>query len=183
MIKLLIMSDFLSPGNIIPQLGISKDDHISDFGCGSGHMTLGLSSAVGEDGVVNAIDIQTAPLEVVRSKAESLGIKNIKTIHADLEVQRGTGIEDSSQNLVFISQALFQSQKKQEIIKEAYRILKIGGSLAMIEWKKGAGGLGPPDDLRSSEDELRRIVEGVGFVFDGTIETDQFHVGLKFKKQ
>jgi len=172
----------ISPENLIPQLSITSGMQVADFGCGSGHMTMALAKVVGKDGFVNASDVQKSALEAVKNKAIALGLENIGYIHADLEVIGSTRISELTQDAVFISQALFQSKKKEEILKEALRILKTGGLLIMIEWKKGSGGLGPPDDLRSSEDELKSISELVGFSFEKNLNVDKFHVGLVFKK-
>jgi len=174
--------DLISPENLIPQLSITSGMQVADFGCGSGHMTMALAKIVGKDGFVNASDVQKSALEAVKNKAMALGLENIGYIHADLEVIGSTRISELTQDAVFISQALFQSKKKEEILKEALRILKTGGFLIMIEWKKGSGGLGPPDDLRSSEDLLKSISESIGFHFEKSLNVDKFHVGLVFKK-
>ena len=185
--KIKIMSqynegDLISPENLIPQLNITSGMQVADFGCGSGHMTMALAKIVGKDGFVNASDVQKSALETVKNKAMALNLENIAYIHADLEVIGSTRISELTQDAVFISQALFQSKKKEEILKEALRILKTGGLLIMIEWKKGSGGLGPPDDLRSSEDLLKSISESIGFHFEKNLNVDKFHVGLVFEK-
>ncbi|KKR23626.1 MAG: hypothetical protein UT53_C0011G0011 [Candidatus Yanofskybacteria bacterium GW2011_GWD2_39_48] len=185
--KIKIMSQYnegglISPENLIPQLSIMSGMQVADFGCGSGHMTMALARIVGKDGFVSAADVQKSALETVKNKATVLGLENIGYIHADLEVIGSTKISELTQDAVFISQALFQSKKKEEILKEALRIMKTGGLLIMIEWKKGSGGLGPPDDLRSSEDHLKSISESIGFHFEKNLSVDKFHVGLVFKK-
>lgn len=186
-VKIRIMSnndvgELISPESLVPQLGIIEGMQVADFGCGSGHMTMAIAKIVGKDGVVNATDVQKSALDAVRNKAHALGLENINYIYADLEVIGSTKITELTQDVVFISQALFQSKKKEEILKEAMRILKSGGMLDMIEWKKGSGGLGPPDELRTSEDQLKSIAEAVGFHFERNLNIDRFHIGLVLKK-
>lgn len=181
--KIKVMSELISPESIVPQLGIGEGMRIADFGCGSGHMTMELARKIGKDGLISAIDVQTSSLATVKEKARSLGLENVVCIHADLEVVGGTGIDSETQDVIFISQALFQSKKKEEMLKEGLRILKVNGILVMIEWKKGSGGLGPPDELRTSEEDLIKLTEGVGFRFERNIEADRFHSGMIFRKQ
>jgi ubiquinone/menaquinone biosynthesis C-methylase UbiE len=176
------VGELISPESLVPQLGIIEGMQVADFGCGSGHMTMAIAKIVGKDGVVNATDVQKSALDAVRNKAHALGLENINYIYADLEVIGSTKITELTQDVVFISQALFQSKKKEEILKEAMRILKSGGMLDMIEWKKGSGGLGPPDELRTSEDQLKSIAEAVGFHFERNLNIDRFHIGLVLKK-
>jgi ubiquinone/menaquinone biosynthesis C-methylase UbiE len=177
------MSEFLKPESIISQLNLSPGMRVSDFGCGSGHMTMEIAKRIGKEGLINAIDVQTSALEAVKAKAVSLGLGNINTVHADLEVLGGTTLDTGSQDMIFIAQALYQSQKKEDILKEASRILKPSGLLAMVEWKKGGGGFGPPDDLRTSEDELKRIADSAGLAYQSQLDAGVFHVGMIFKKK
>ncbi len=134
---------------VVDGLGISEGMRIADFGCGSGMFTIALAKKTGKDGRVLALDVQEPPLETVREKAKSEGLANIDTIRSNLEVVGGSSIPNGSQDMVLMANILFQSTKKAEILKEAHRVLKEGGILVMIEWKKGAGGFGPPEALRT----------------------------------
>ena len=109
------VGDLISPESIIPQLGITAGMQVSDFGCGSGHMTMALAQMVGKEGFVNAADVQKSAIETVKNKALALGLENVGCIYADLEVSGATRITELTQDLVFISQALFQSKKKAEM--------------------------------------------------------------------
>jgi ubiquinone/menaquinone biosynthesis C-methylase UbiE len=178
----LIEGAFLDTDRITSLLGIAEGMHVADLGCGSGHFTISMARAVGTSGVVSAVDVQTGPLESVQAKAESLGLGNIRPIRADLEVSGGTGIADNSQDAVLLANTLFQSQKKEAMIREAVRMLKSGGRLVVIEWKKGAGGFGPPDQLRTSEDEMKKEVESQSVRFQRPLDAGRFYYGLVFIK-
>lgn len=169
---------FLNPENIINEMGITEGMKIADFGSGSGHFTVIMAQKVGEDGRVAAIDVQPNTLEALREKSKANGLENIDFIHADLEVLEGTGIPDGSIDLVLISDTLFQSNKKPEMLKEAKRILKADGKVIIIDWKKGTGGFGPPDDLRTEEEVMKSLTSEEGFVFERNINAGQFHFGF-----
>jgi ubiquinone/menaquinone biosynthesis C-methylase UbiE len=173
---------FLDSQKIVSALGVRAGQHVADLGCGTGYFSIELARAVGKDGVVSAVDIMQEPLDSVRARSESLGLGNIRAIRANLEVLGGTAIPDNSQDLALLANTLFQSQKKDAILAEAVRILKPGGRLVVIDWKKGAVGFGPPDELRTDEQAMRALAVAAKARFDGTIDAGTFYYGLVFKK-
>jgi ubiquinone/menaquinone biosynthesis C-methylase UbiE len=143
---------------------------------------MALARAVGKDGVVTAVDIMEEPLQALRAKADAAGFTNVKEVRANLEVLGNTKIPDGSQDLSAVVNVLFQSRQKGDIMAEAVRILKPGGKLLLVEWKKGAGGFGPPDDLRTEEAALTKIATDAGVRFERPIDAGAFHVGMLFTK-
>ena len=155
--------------------------HVGDFGAGSGFFTVDAAKKVGDSGRVYAVDVQVGPLESVQGRAEALGLENVEIVRADLEVPGGTNIPENALDVVVLANVLFQSQKKEEIIKEAHRTLKGGGSLLIVDWKKGAGG-GVPDEMRSDPSQMRTIAESQGLTFVRDIEAGQFYFGQVYTK-
>jgi len=173
---------FMNPDKIVSEFGIKEGMMIADFGSGAGYFTILLAKRVGVDGKVFALDIQESALDNVRVKAKAVGLENVETIRSNLEVLSGSGLADGSQDMVLLANILFQSEQKPEIIKEAIRVLKNSGFLVVIDWKRAAGGFGPPDNLRTDEIAMRSLVLGEGLVFENNIDAGQFHYGMKFKK-
>ena len=172
----------MDPQRIAGYFGILPGMKIADFGSGAGYFTIFLAKAVGESGMVTAIDVLDTALETLRAKAKAEGLRNIETVRANLEIPGGSGLGNDSQDLVLLANILFQSQKKAEIVAEAKRTLKSGGSLIVIDWQKGTNGFGPPDNLRTSPEKMRQLVVGNGFQFASEIDAGDFHFGLIFKK-
>jgi ubiquinone/menaquinone biosynthesis C-methylase UbiE len=173
---------FLDTEIITAKLAITPGMHVADLGTGSGYFTISLARAVGKEGVVSAVDVRQEPLDEVRAKSEVLGLGNIRPIRADLEVLGGTGIPDNSQDLSLLASVLFQSSKRDAMIAEAARMLKSGGRLVVIDWKKGVDGFGPPDNFRSTEDEVKSMAEGKGLKFHAPVDAGRFYFGLVFMK-
>lgn len=173
---------FLDPDKIASEFGIKEGMTIADFGSGAGYFTILLAQKVGKDGKVFALDILETALDNVRVKAKGAGLDNVETTRANLEVLGGSGLADNSQDIVLLANIFFQSDKKGEIIKEAKRVLKNGGSIVVIDWKRGAGGFGPPDNLRTDEIAMRSLVMGESFSFEKEIDAGQFHYGMIFHK-
>lgn len=178
----------MNPEKIAAGFGIKEGMMIADFGSGAGYFTILLAQKAGKDGKVFAVDIQESALDNVRVKAKAAGLDNVETIRSNLEVLGSSGLKDNSQDMVLLANILFQSEQKGDIIKEAVRVLKTGGSLVVIDWKRATGGFGPPDSLRTDDIAMRSLVLGLpaqageGLVFENDIDAGQFHYGLKFKK-
>ena len=173
---------FIDTRKLVAAVGVTPGMQAADLGCGSGYFSLDLARAVGPAGAVFAVDIMQEPLQSVQTKAEVLGLGNIRTIRADLEVAGGTGISDHSIDISLLTNVLFQSQKKDAMIREAVRILKPGGKLVIMDWRKGVPGFGPPDNLRTSKEEFKRLAEAEGVKLDREVDAGQFYVLLIFMK-
>ena len=173
---------FMNPDIIVESFGLQPGMKVADFGSGSGYFTILIAKKVGENGVVTAVDIMENALETVRARASAGGLNNLQTIRADLEVLGGSGLADNSQDVVLLANILFQSNKRPEIAREAKRVLASGGFLIFIDWKKGGGGLGPPEANRVDAQEIKSIFENEGLSFVRAVDAGAFHYGMIYKK-
>lgn len=155
---------------------------IADFGCGAGHIGILAAQLTGKDGHLLALDIMEDKLDSFKARAKASGLENVETKRANLEVLGNTGAADNSQDMVLLINILFQSNKKQDILKETKRVLKPDGTAVLVEWKKGGGGFGPPDGLRTDTNEMQAIFASENFTLVRQFNAGQFHYGLIFKK-
>lgn len=171
---------FLRPEEVLAQLDVFEGMKVSDFGCGSGYFTILLAKRVGEKGEVIGVDVLESALQTVEAKAKTEGLNNVKLIRANLEVVGSTKIQDNSQDMVLLANILFQSTKKEKILEEAKRILKDNGDLVVIDWI--------PEKMKTEQvfklpkEEMKKLIEGVGFKFIKEFYAGGFHYGLLFKK-
>ncbi len=176
------LNTFLSPQHVLGQIAIDPGMAIADFGSGTGDFVLIVSKMVGTEGQVNAIDVQESAISSVRSRARIAGFLNITPIRANLEVPRASTLADNSQDVVLLTNILFQNQKKDEIIREAYRTLKYGGVVMFIDWQKEAM-LGPTRGYRLDKNEVEKLFASEGFVIMKEIQAGAYHFGILFSKQ
>ena len=133
-------------------------------------------------GRIYAIDIQKDLLSKLQTDAANLDVHNIKLIWGDLDEPNSSTLDDSSVDRVVIANILFQLEDKDNIIKEAYRILKPGGKLLFVDWADSFGGLGPrPQDV-VKEDVAKTLITSNGFELDRDIQTGDHHYGFILKK-
>ncbi len=173
---------FLNPDKIVTEFGLKEGMNAADFGCGAGYFTVLMAKLVGETGKITALDVQESPLDSVMVKAKLAGLENIQTVRSNLEVLGSSGLGNESQDMVLLANILFQSVKKELIIREAVRVLKNKGILIIIDWEKGGNGFGPPDNLRLDTENMKSLAIGEGLVFENKIDAGKFHYGLTFRK-
>lgn len=176
-------SGFLNPERIVSRIDIRPGMAVADFGCGSGHFAIPAARLVGASGKVFAIDIQKHAIELIQSRANLEHLLQIEPLWADLEAPEGSRLSASSLDVVIISNILFQAERKQEVIKEALRVLKPGAHLAIIEWDETPFPAGPPMISRMSRRSAQSLIEGVGFSIEKEFDAGSHHYGLLFKKQ
>ena len=172
------------PVLILEKLEISQGFNVADFGCGSGYYTLPLAKLVGGQGKVFAIDVLESSLESVKSRIEIEGFLNIETIRANIENVKGSGLKAQSIDLVLMANLLYQAEKRLNIFKEAKRVLKKGGILAIVEWNPDVKEkpLGPNYKIKFDKKTIQKEAETEGLKFEKEIEIDEYRYGLLFVK-
>ena len=174
---------FINPKNVLEQISIEPGSKAADFGCGHGSLTIGLAKLVGKDGVVHAIDVLKSCLESVKSRASLENLNNLNLIRANLEVLGSTGIGDNSLDLVLMANVLFQSPLKQEIFREAHRVLKPGSRVIVVDWKIKDTRIGPESKHRVEPDDIKNMAQKTGFSYKREFDAGEYHFGLEFVKE
>ncbi len=168
---------------LIDSLALEPAKVVADLGCGgAGYFTLAAARVVGDQGQVYAVDILKTVLSSVESKARLQKLYNIKTIWSNLEVYGATAIPAASVDYAFLVNILFQSQKHDEIIREAYRLMKPGGKLLVVDWARGLVAIGPSENDKVDPVEIRRLATEVGLAEINDFKAGQYHFGMIFIK-
>lgn len=172
----------MRPQDAIEIWDVRPGEKIADFGCGAGYFSVPLGQRVGTGGRVYALDIRPESLEATRAKAKLFRVYSVETSQANLENAGGSGLREESVNKIIISNILFQTQHKQGLAQEAYRVLKPGGTIMVIEWSEEKNSGGPPLADRVNREEAEKYFLTAGFVFYKEFSAGSHHYGLIFKK-
>src|SRR5262245_48790740 len=128
--------------------GVGPDQTVVDLGCGPGYFTLPAAELVGPRGTVYGVDVEPAMVEACRRSAAAAGAQRIEVVHSsETHVPLPDGIAD----LVFVSVVLHEAEDRVAFLREARRLLKPGGEVALIEFRQQDGPPGPPKAVRLSE--------------------------------
>lgn len=177
-ISLSIMQGFLNPEEVLKQLKLRSSMTAADFGSGSGGWVIPLAKKL-EGGKIYAIDILEEPLSALRAKTKLEKIFNVETVSADIE--KGVDIFEDSCDLVLMTNLLFQVADQKRVFETAKKILKKGGKILVVDWKKDAT-IGPKEG-RVLPEEVKKTAEGAGLKLDKEFEASTYHYGLIFTKQ
>ncbi len=81
--------------------------------------------------------------EILLVLEDAKGFKNVSTIWADAEKEKGTKLKDGLLDIVLLSNVLFQTDDDRGLFREVRRILKPGGKCIVIDWTDSFSGMGP----------------------------------------
>jgi ubiquinone/menaquinone biosynthesis C-methylase UbiE len=175
------MPKFIDPASVIAQIGLQNGHTVADFGCGSGFYSLPAAKRVGNSGMVYAVDVQESKLAATQSYATQNGLKNITLVKADLDKPL-LDIAEGSCDVVILSSIIHEIGSREALIKNAYRVLKTGGKVLAVEWKKESTPIGPDMAQRVNEGELEQLLTKAGFMKDKELATDGYHYAVLFVK-
>lgn len=147
-----------------------------DLGCGKGRYALAAARSMGPHSTVYGIDAWQKGVEELKQQAASEGFHNIIAIHANLNEH--IPLEDATVDVCFMVSVLhdlLRESSGETAMAEIVRVLRPGGRLYIIEFKKIEDGIGPPLSVRLSPEETETIITPFGFVKDHVTDVGSFH--------
>jgi ubiquinone/menaquinone biosynthesis C-methylase UbiE len=175
-------SSFAHPGRNVSMLGIEPGMKVADFGAGSGAYAFLIAEALHASGHVYAIDVQNDLLRRIANEAKRRGLINVETIWGDLETWHGSHIADAALDLVLISNLLFQVEDKKAVMREAWRVVRKNGRLAIIDWTDSFNNMGPHSNDVVQKNDVLALARDAHFSFVKEFGAGAHHYGLLFRK-
>ncbi|MFA7404396.1 MAG: class I SAM-dependent methyltransferase [Pelobacteraceae bacterium] len=173
---------FFEPAKVLEVLGLGRGvQDLVEFGCGYGTFTL--AAAAIASGTVHALDIEPEMTAVVQQKCQNAGVQNVKVTLRDF-VATGTGLADNSMDAALLFNILHHEEPV-PLMKEALRVLKPNGMLAVIHWNYDpTTPRGPAMEIRPRPEQCIEWGLSAGFRFNERNRYDlpPHHYGLLFKK-
>ena len=121
----------IQPPDEVPlRHGIEPGMRVLEVGPGNGRYTLATARRVGDTGWVIAIDIEPKMIERLRARVEAEGITNIEARVADVY---DLPFDDEAFDAVTMVAVIGEIPDPDQAMREFYRVLKLGGTLAFSE--------------------------------------------------
>ncbi len=164
---------------------LKMGDSVADFGTGrEAKLALPAAQVVGKNGTVYAVDVVKAILPAVDTKAKMHGLNNVQTVWSDLEVYGATkSIRDNSLAAGFVVTVLFQSKRREDLLKECVRMVRPGGKVIVADWKPNVvSPLGPVEEMRVHPEEVKKIADELHMQLVDEFDAGPYHWCLVFIK-
>lgn len=150
-----------NPDSLFSLMGFSLGGGFLDFGAGSGYFTFPAYDRFKDHGPFYAADIQPEMLEIFRQKSrERYGGEPISTL--DLSDHRIPLPDEAVENAIMVN-VFHELDDREATLSEILRVLKKGGSLFIVDWKKIETPTGPPMEERAEEADIYDSLLAAGF--------------------
>jgi ubiquinone/menaquinone biosynthesis C-methylase UbiE len=161
-----------APG-ILAQIGVKPGDTVADIGSGDGYFSIPAAKMVGPSGSVYALDVYPEAVAELQAAAEAAGLTNIKTSVGEAE---STVICKSCTDIVLMANVLHDFNDPVAALKNARIMLKPGGRIADLDWKKKKEQLhGPPFAKRFDQVKAASLLHEAGFRVVSSTFVGPFH--------
>lgn len=141
-------------GNPTALATIQPGETVLDLGSGGGIDVFLSARRVGPSGKVYGLDMTDEMLALARENQQKAGVTNAEFLKGDIEQ---IPLPDNSVDLIISNCVINLSPDKDQVLKEAYRVLKPGGRLAISDIVVRGS---MPEDIRHSVELWAGCVAG-----------------------
>lgn len=158
-------AEWTRPAELFAALGVVPGMNVADLGCGPGYFALQLAALVGDEGRIFVIDDSAEMLDTLADGARDLDLTSrIEPHQADL---CETGLPDRGLDLALCVFVYHEIDDRDKLLAEFTRITRAGGTVAMVDWRKGGDpDLGPPDEERLTAEQMLDPMERAGLTVE-----------------
>ncbi|MFI5421636.1 MAG: class I SAM-dependent methyltransferase [Nitrososphaerales archaeon] len=173
------------PQKILEELGIAENANSADLACGPGFFTIPLAQMARGSAIVYAVDQSAVMLSHLERNLKAAvppeTLQRVKIIQGDVT---RTTIPGESVSLVFFAQILHDLENHKTFFDEIKRISQKECRIVDIDWhKRNTNDMGPPVEIRLSENEARKILRDNGFQIVHALNAGPHHYGLVAKRR
>jgi ubiquinone/menaquinone biosynthesis C-methylase UbiE len=153
------------PEAVLDALAIPKGAVVADIGAGSGYFAEPLADRVGPAGLVYATDVQDEMIEALDQRVAEHGLDNVRVVRATFD---DPTLPQTCCDLVFFSSVYKEIDGRVDYMKKVARLLRPGARVAILEFRPGAPGGGPPPGDRLAPETVARELANAGYTLVAT---------------
>jgi ubiquinone/menaquinone biosynthesis C-methylase UbiE len=168
--------ELIDAGGLFHEMALRKGDAFLDVACGRGLYTLAAAEFVGNSGKLYALDLWEEGIETLVREAAARNIGNLTAWIRD--IRDGIPLPDRTIDACLVATVLHDFVEigaDAVAIKEIARVLKPGGLLAVVEFKKIEPPPGPPAAVRLRPEDVSTIVSAHGFKAKTQLDLGVYH--------
>jgi len=168
---------------LLAELPVTAETCLLDLACGAGAYSLALAEHLGKDAEIFAYDLWAEGIETLNREIETRQIKKIQAGIAD--VTQAIPLEDGCVDVCLMATVLHDfvaTRSEPGVLGELARVVRPGGTLAVVEFKVLDGPPGPPREVRITPETVRELVCGHGFRFVASKELGPYNYLSLFER-
>jgi ubiquinone/menaquinone biosynthesis C-methylase UbiE len=158
---------------ILSQIGLKPGDTLVDLGSGDGYFSIPAARIVGKTGKIYALDVSAEAIAELKDASRVAGLNNIQTAVGEAEK---TLLCKGCADVVLMANVVHDFNDPVAALKNARLMLKPGGRLADLDWKKEQNQLhGPPFAKRFDQEKATALLNQAGFKVMSSTLVGSFH--------
>jgi len=165
--------EYLPTGRILDTLALAGDEHVVDYGAGSGRLARALAARLPE-GRVTAVDESEEMAELLRER-----LADVANATAVLIAGNQVPFPDAGAERV-VAVSLLHEVRGESALGEMRRLLAPGGWLLVVDWdRERPSPTGPPLDIRYGQADATGELQDAGFAVDPLALDLPYHFALR----
>lgn len=172
--------EWQNPEVILADIGLKPALTFIDVGCGGGFFTMPAARIMHNTGKIYGIDVNPDYINELRELAAKEKLKN-------LELTAGKAEEvvvcEACADILFFGVVLHDFENAAKVIRNANRMLKPGGRLFNLDWKKEKTDRGPSFQKRFSQSYAAELIRTAGFAIENIKPSGRYHYLIGAVKQ
>jgi len=117
---------------LLKELALQPGQAVCDLGCGNGYLTFPMARAVGEKGLVYAVDIQPEMLRLLQERARMQELKNVRPV---LGTPIDPRLPENSLDLILLVDVYHEFSYPEQMLQAMRKALKPKGRIALVEFR------------------------------------------------
>ena len=163
--------EYFDPQRIWEMVAPASDCTLVDIGAGVGFLALPFAERY-PDATVYGCDILEGMVGLLKQDAAARGLGNLQAL---LMQPDRVDLPDGTADIVVMGQVHHELDAPQPLMAECKRLLKPGGTLAIVDWADADNGKSPPPGRRVPVADLRAQFARAGFADISTHPVYEFH--------
>jgi len=153
--------EWQKPQALVQALKLTPGTRVADLGAGTGYFSRYLSTAVGNEGTVFAVDTEPNLVVHLRERAEHENTPNVIPILASPDNPR---LPAAGVDVVVIVDTYHHVDARRDYFRRLQHSLTRSGRVAIIDWHKRDLPLGPPPSHKLAREQVLEEMAAAGYV-------------------